>query len=76
MEKRRRFTPEQKAKIVMEVLREEKTLNEIAAEYEVHPNQLSRWKAEFISNAARAFNKEKDQIEKALIGRIKYGLLL
>lgn len=62
MEKRRRFTPEQKAKIVMEVLREEKTLNEIAAEYEVHPNQLSRWKAEFISNAARAFNKEKDQI--------------
>jgi transposase-like protein len=76
MEKRRRFTPEQKAKIVMEVLREEKTLNEIAAEYEVHPNQLSRWKAEFISNAARAFNKEKDQIEKALIGRIKYGLLI
>jgi putative transposase len=39
-------------------------LNEIAAEYEVHPNQLSRWKAEFISNVARAFNKEKDQIEK------------
>jgi transposase-like protein len=31
MEKRKRFTPEQKAKIVMEVLIEEKTLNEIAA---------------------------------------------
>ena len=71
MEKRRRFTPEQKAKIVMEVLREEKTLNEIAAEYEVHPNQLSRWKAEFISNAARAFNKEKDQIEKVKQSREK-----
>ncbi len=51
MDKRRNFTPEQKAKIVMEVLREEKTLTEIAAQYEVHPNQLSRWKAEFISNA-------------------------
>ena len=51
MEKRRNFTPEEKAKIVIEVLREEKTLNEIAAQYEVHPNQLSRWKAEFISNA-------------------------
>lgn len=48
----------------MEVLREEKTLNEIAAEYEVHPNQLSRWKAEFISNAARAFSKETDEVEK------------
>jgi transposase-like protein len=29
MEKRRHFTPEEKAKIVIEVLREEKTLNEI-----------------------------------------------
>ena len=38
MEKRRKFTPEQKAKIVIEVLREERTLSEIAAEYEVHPN--------------------------------------
>lgn len=64
MEKRRHFTPEQKAKIVMEVLREEKTLNEISAEYEVHPNQLSRWKAEFLSNAARAFSKETDELDK------------
>lgn len=64
MEKRRHFTPEEKTKIVLEVLREEKTLNEIAAEYEIHPNQLSRWKAEFLSNAARAFNKETDEVEK------------
>jgi len=64
MEKRRHYTPEQKAKIVIEVLREEKTLNEIAAEYEIHPNQLSRWKAEFLKNAAKAFNKETDEVEK------------
>jgi transposase-like protein len=64
MEKRRNFTPEQKAKIVLEVLREEKTLNEVAAMYEVHPNQLSRWKAEFLSNAGRVFSKETDEVEK------------
>ena len=64
MDKRRNFTPEQKAKIVMEVLREEKTLNEIAAEYEIHPNLLSRWKAEFINNVARAFGKEAEEVEK------------
>jgi transposase len=64
MEKRRSFKPEEKAKIVIEVLREEKTLNEIAAENEVHPGQLSRWKAEFISNAGRAFSKETDEVEK------------
>ena len=49
---------------MIEVLREEKTLNEIAAEYEIHPNQLSRWKAEFISNAGRVFSKETDEVEK------------
>jgi transposase len=64
MEKRRNFTPEEKARIVIEVLREEKTLNEIAAEHEIHPNQLSRWKAEFLSNAGRAFSKETDEVEK------------
>ncbi|ANW98741.1 transposase [Thermoclostridium stercorarium subsp. thermolacticum DSM 2910] len=37
---------------------------EIAAEYEIHPNQLSRWKAEFISNAGRVFSKETDEVEK------------
>jgi putative transposase len=30
----------------------------------VHPNQLSRWKAEFIQNAGRAFSKETDEVEK------------
>ena len=64
MEKRKNFTPEEKAKIVIEVLREEKTLNEIAAENEIHPNQLSRWKAEFVSNAGRAFSKETDEVDK------------
>ena len=64
MDKRRVYTPEQKAKIILEVLREERTLNEIAAEYEIHPNQLSRWKAEFIKNADRAFSKEVDEVEK------------
>ncbi|SHJ32242.1 Transposase [Lutispora thermophila DSM 19022] len=64
MEKRRHFTPEEKAKIVIEVSREEKTLNEIAAKYEIHPNQLSRWKTEFINNAGRVFSKETDEVEK------------
>ena len=64
MEKRRKFSAEKKAKIVMEVLREEKNSNEIAAEYEIHPNQLSKWRAEFISNAGRVFSKETDEVDK------------
>jgi transposase-like protein len=42
--KKRTFTPEQKAKIVLELLKENKTIAELAAEYEIHPNQLQRWK--------------------------------
>ncbi|MGJ7046082.1 transposase-like protein [Thermoanaerobacterium thermosulfurigenes] len=38
-------------------------LNEIAAEYGIHSNLLSRWKAEFINNATRIFSKETDAIE-------------
>jgi transposase len=64
MGKRRNFKPEQKAKIILEVLREEKSLSEIAAEYEIHPNLLSRWKTEFIQNAGRAFSKETDEVDK------------
>ena len=61
MEKRRNFKPEEKAHVVFEVLREEKTITEIAAEYEVHPNQMIRWKAEFLQNTKWAFSKEKEE---------------
>jgi len=49
MEKRRNFKPEEKAKIVIEILKEEKTLNEIAAEYEM----VNRWfgVGQFLSGA-------------------------
>lgn len=50
MEKRRNSTLGEKAEIVIEVLKEDRTLNEIAAEYGIQPNQISRWKSEFLIN--------------------------
>lgn len=64
MDKRRNFTPEQKTKIAFQILWEDRTLNEITAEYEINPNQLSHWKGEFISNAGRAFSKKNGKVEK------------
>ncbi|ACL75654.1 IS3 family transposase [Ruminiclostridium cellulolyticum] len=64
MKKRRTFTPEQKTKIVLEVLKEAQTLTEIAAKYEIQPNQLTRWKSEFIKNANRAFSVDADETEQ------------
>ncbi len=37
---RKKYTSEFKSKIVLEILREEKTLSQIASENEVHPNQI------------------------------------
>ena len=57
--KRRTFTAETKAKIALEAMKGEKTVNEIAQLYEVHPNQVSQWKAEMLANASAAFDKGK-----------------
>ena len=41
---RKRYTPHFKAKVVREILREEKSISQLSAEYGVHPTQLRKWK--------------------------------
>lgn len=62
--KRKSYNPNEKALIVLEVLREESTLNEIAQKYEVSPQLISRWKAEFVENMPAVFNKKNTEVEK------------
>lgn len=64
MEKRKTFKPEEKAKIVLELLRGEKTVSEIASLYEVHPTQLNLWKAEAIENLPTLFTRGASETEK------------
>ena len=40
--KRNAYTPDEKAKMVLETLRGERTVNEIASAHNIHPNMLSR----------------------------------
>ena len=63
--KRRSFSAEFKAKIVLEVLRGEKELSVIASENEIAPNQIRNWKAEFLKNAAAAFDDKRVEDLKA-----------
>jgi putative transposase len=63
--KRRTFSAEFKAKIVLELLRGEKDLTVIASENEIAPNQIRNWKAEFPENAAAAFDDKKSENLKA-----------
>ncbi|MFI2859368.1 IS3 family transposase [Paenibacillus sp. JSM ZJ436] len=64
MEKRNRYTAEFKTKVVLEVLREEQTVNEIAAKYELSPVMISRWKSEFLERANTVFEKKASEVDK------------
>ena len=48
---RRRFSAEFKVKVVLEALKERQSLNELAQKYQLHQNQISKWKTDFISQA-------------------------
>ena len=54
--KRRRFSGEQKAKIALDALRGDRTLQEIASRHQVHPNQVGAWKRQAIEGLAEVFS--------------------
>lgn len=58
---RRRYSAKQKAQIVLEILKEEKTIAQIASEYSVHPNQLHRWKRQALDRFSELFETNKKQ---------------
>lgn len=56
---RRSWSASEKAKIVLELLREDKTLNEVAQAHEIHPKMLGQWKTQFLENVELAFDKDR-----------------
>jgi len=56
---RNKYSAEYKAKIVLEILREELSISEIASRENINKNQLQNWKREFIENSARVFSQNK-----------------
>ena len=66
----RKFTPEFKSKVVLELLETGKSVNEIASKYNLLPKSVTTWKKQFFDNASSAFEdsvstkKYKDEIKE------------
>lgn len=55
MGRKSKFDPAFKAKVALAAIREEKTLNELAKEFEVSPSVITQWKQEAIENLSQVF---------------------
>jgi transposase-like protein len=76
---RRKFSAEFKAKVALEAIKDQESLSELSRKFEVSPIMISRWKGEFLANAASVFTSSSDaeksteDVEKlyAQIGKLK-----
>ena len=62
---RRKHSPSLKAKVALEALKGEETIAELANRFEVHPNQVRKWKKALAEGAASIFGGDHDQERKA-----------
>jgi transposase len=61
--KRRRITAEFKARVALEALKGDKTVQEIASKHQVHPNQVSAWKKQAIDGLGAVFANGADKAQ-------------
>ena len=84
MGKYRKFSAAIKAKIAIEAIKGQRTVQEIASSYSVHPNQVTTWKKQLLDFSAEAFatgRLRSDQVDEQLkaelyaeIGKLKVEL--
>lgn len=63
---RRKFSASFKTKVVIEALQERLSLSELAQKHQLHPNQISSWKKDFLAKADLVFEGPDRKKEKKL----------
>jgi putative transposase len=58
---RKQYTGTFKAKVALETLKGQRTVQEIASSYGVHPNQITKWKQQLVAGAADVFTPTTDR---------------
>jgi transposase-like protein len=59
MKKRKSYTGDFKARVVLELLRNKKDLSDLADQYDLHPNQIKNWKSLFLKQAVNIFEDKR-----------------
>ena len=61
---RKQYSGDFKAKVALEAIKGLKTLNELASQYEVHPNQITQWKKQVLDEVPQIFSTRRAQAQK------------
>jgi transposase-like protein len=64
MKHNNKVTKEEKAKVVLAILRGDQTANEIASQYGIHPALISRWKQTVIDNLPELFEDKRQRVDR------------
>ncbi len=59
MQQRRNHSDTFKAKVALEAVKGIKTINEIASKFQIHPNQVTKWKKELLAELPSLFSKKR-----------------
>jgi len=60
--KRRQFPAEFKARVALEAIKGQKTIQEIASHYEVHPNVVTAWKRQALAELPQVFSDQRSRL--------------
>lgn len=62
---RKSYTAAYKAKVALEAIKGQRTINEIASAFEVHPNQVTQWKKQAVSQLSDIFSNGRARAESS-----------
>ena len=62
--KRQSYTPKFKSQVVLEILKGEKSISQIASENGIHANQLRKWKSQFLREMPEIFETQNQDLNK------------
>lgn len=72
--KRTRYSAQFKFQVALEAAKGLKTVNQLASEHELHPNQVSQWKRQLVAEGATIFDNGSTQRQRQEVTKLEVDL--